>query len=367
MDLFSDLPDPDGDQNNARIAVPVTEKSQVTSTNDQVVPSSLDSTPDVATEERKRKLVTESTSNEDVSTEKKSLILKPGMYKLKGHIKEMKGERDEMQDAHVIIDDMTSELDNLPSSVSRLAYYAVFDGHGGARASKFAANKLHTHIIQKFPKTDVVSLDKEVKRCLIDSFKLTDEQFLKEASANKPNWKDGSTAICVLVVNNALYIANIGDSKALLCRFNEESKNDHFLPLSKDHNPTDYEERMRIQKAGGTVRNGRVMGILEVSRSLGDGRFKHCGITCIPDVKKCQLTEKDRFLILACDGLWKGFTIEGALEFINNKIKADEAGDKPDEDVDSKLEMACSRLAAEAIRRGSSDNVTVMLVSITHI
>ncbi|KAK6009398.1 hypothetical protein OSTOST_25666 [Ostertagia ostertagi] len=43
-----------------------------------------------------------------------------------------------------------------------------------------------------------------------------------------------------------------------------------------------YEERMRIQKAGGTVRDGRVNGIIEVSRSIGDGQFKTHGVTCIP-------------------------------------------------------------------------------------
>lgn len=38
-------------------------------------------------------------------------------------------------------------------------------------------------------------------------------------------------------------------------------------------------------------RDGRVMGIVEVSRSIGDGRFKHCGVISTPDVFKCQLTE----------------------------------------------------------------------------
>jgi integrin-linked kinase-associated serine/threonine phosphatase 2C len=36
------------------------------------------------------------------------------------------------------------------------------------------------------------------------------------------------------------------------------------------------------------------MGILEVSRSIGDGAFKMHGVSCTPDVKKCQLTSDDR-------------------------------------------------------------------------
>ena len=42
-------------------------------------------------------------------------------------------------------------------------------------------------------------------------------------------------------------------------------------------------------------REGRVMGILEVSRSLGDGPYKRHGVTCVPDIKRCQLTDKDRW------------------------------------------------------------------------
>lgn len=37
------------------------------------------------------------------------------------------------------------------------------------------------------------------------------------------------------------------------------------------------------------------MGVLEVSRSIGDGQYKKLGVTCTPDVKKCQLTDQDRF------------------------------------------------------------------------
>jgi hypothetical protein len=41
-------------------------------------------------------------------------------------------------------------------------------------------------------------------------------------------------------------------------------------------------------------REGRLMGMLEVSRSLGDGALKKHGLSCLPDVKRCQLTEDDR-------------------------------------------------------------------------
>ena len=44
----------------------------------------------------------------------------------------------------------------------------------------------------------------------------------------------------------------------------------------------------------GLSRDGRLMGVLEVSRSIGDGAFKMHGVSSTPDVKKCQLSANDR-------------------------------------------------------------------------
>lgn len=44
----------------------------------------------------------------------------------------------------------------------------------------------------------------------------------------------------------------------MLCRYNDNIKKCTAIPLSKDHCPTQYEERIRIQKAGGQVRYPRL-------------------------------------------------------------------------------------------------------------
>lgn len=208
-------------------------------------------------------------------------------------------------------------------------------------------------------------VEKEIKKCLLETFKKTDEDFLKEAAKSKPTWKDGTTAIVVLQINNMLYISNLGDSKAILCRYNEESKKYVALNLSKDHSPTDYEERMRIQKAGGYVRDGRVMGVLEVSRSIGDGQFKTSGVICLPDIRRCQLTQNDYFILLACDGLWKVFTSQEVISIVmrtleDSSIQATEV--KTEEEM--RYETACNRLVNEAVRKLSGDNVTVVIVAV---
>ncbi|XP_059805846.1 integrin-linked kinase-associated serine/threonine phosphatase 2C isoform X8 [Hypanus sabinus] len=305
-------------------------------------------------------------SNQNGSQEHEEKKPCKGFVTLKGYAAERKGEREEMQDAHVIINNFTTSFTQLPSEVSRLSYFAVFDGHGGIQASKYAAQNLHLNLTRSFPKGEVTNMEKAIKKCLLMTFKQTDEGFLKQASSQKPAWKDGSTATCVLLVNKDLYIANLGDSRAILCRFNETSRKLTPMPLMKEHNPTQYDERMRIQKAGGIVRDGRVMGMLEVSRSIGDGQYKHCGVTSVPDVRRCPLTFNDRFILLACDGLFKAFSPEEAILFVA-AILEDETltarTGKTSQDV--RFETACNRLANEAVRRGSADNVTVILVAIS--
>ncbi|XP_028924908.1 integrin-linked kinase-associated serine/threonine phosphatase 2C isoform X2 [Ornithorhynchus anatinus] len=325
----------------------------------------------------KRKTSEEEKNGSEERVEKK--VCSTGIFGLKGYVAERKGEREEMQDAHVILNDITEDCKPLSSLITRVSYFAVFDGHGGIRASKFAAQNLHQNLIRKFPKGEVISVEKTVKRCLLDTFKHTDEEFLKQASSQKPAWKDGSTATCVLAVDNILYIANLGDSRAILCRYNEENQKHAALSLSKEHNPTQYEERMRIQKAGGNVRDGRVLGVLEVSRSIGDGQYKRCGVTSVPDIKRCQLTHNDRvnplrrlftcvllrFILLACDGLFKVFTPEEAVNFILSCLEDEKIQTREGKSAaDARYEAACNRLASKAVQRGSADNVTVMVVRI---
>ncbi|XP_018117445.1 integrin-linked kinase-associated serine/threonine phosphatase 2C isoform X2 [Xenopus laevis] len=289
-----------------------------------------------------------------------------GILSLKAHIAERRGEREELQDAHSICD-LNQDCQPMPSDLSRLSYFAVFDGHGGTRASRFAAQNLHRNIVKKIPRGEGSSVDKGMKRCILDAFKQTDEDFLKQAASQKPAWKDGTTAICVLVADNILYIANLGDSRALLCRINNENQKHVVLSLSREHNPTQYEERMRIQKAGGNVRDGRVLGVLEVSRSIGDGQYKRYGVISTPEVKRCPLTDSDRFILLACDGLFKAFSAEEAVTFILTHIQEKSpSAEDGQPDLDSLYESACHRLANEAVRRGAADNVTVLLVQIQH-
>lgn len=79
----------------------------------------------------------------------------------------------------------------------------------------------------------------------------------------------GCTANVIMMEDyKKLYIANAGDSRSVLARKGKA------VPLSFDHKPENDEERRRIEKAGSTITEGRVDGNLNLSRSLGDLKYK---------------------------------------------------------------------------------------------
>ena len=120
----------------------------------------------------------------------------------------------------------------------------------------------------------------------------------------------GCTAIVALVHKDVVYVANAGDSRAVL------SRGKKAVALSEDHKPNSASERERIVNAGGFVSEiggiCRVNGNLSLSRAIGDLRYKQNPnlepaaqiITAQPEVTKMELTEEDQFLLLACDGIW---------------------------------------------------------------
>lgn len=118
----------------------------------------------------------------------------------------------------------------------------------------------------------------------------------------------GCTANVVLIDDyKKLYVANAGDSRCVLCRSGKA------VALSFDHKPDNDVEKKRIEKAGSTITEGRVDGNLNLSRSLGDMKYKQNKelkpsehpITALPDVLVQNLSPDDQFLLIGCDGIWE--------------------------------------------------------------
>ena len=97
-------------------------------------------------------------------------------------------------------------------------------------------------------------------------------------------------------VRRVLYCANAGDARGVLCRAGKAVR------LTYDHKGSDKQEAKRITDAGGFVMSGRVNGVLNVTRSLGDSSMKEF-VVGSPYTTETELSEQDEFLILACDGV----------------------------------------------------------------
>jgi len=135
----------------------------------------------------------------------------------------------------------------------------------------------------------------------------------------------GCTAVVALKHGDELYVANAGDSRAVLCRGDGE-----VYPLSFDHKPSDKIESDRIVKAKGFVNHvGRVNGNLNLSRAIGDLKYKQNKeispaeqiISGDPDITVTQLLPTDKFIVIACDGIWDCFTNQAVVDFIEERKK----------------------------------------------
>ena len=74
--------------------------------------------------------------------------------------------------------------------------------------------------------------------------------------------------------------------------------------LSLDHNVTLATESARIERGGASIADGRVNGVLEVTRSFGDLEFKEV-VTAEPHVSVKTIDRaRDAFIVIACDGVY---------------------------------------------------------------
>lgn len=261
----------------------------------------------------------------------------------------VQGRRVTMEDTHVAFDDVNASF-SLGSTVPR-AYYGVYDGHGGKNAADMTADLLHKNILFH---PDFSSGN--VENAIRIGFDKTDKSILNKAQ--RENWSHGTTAVVCILIGNTLYIANTGDSEAVLAVQTDDSPVLKAQLLTEKHKPTVLSERKRIEDAGGQVVFGRVLGSLAVSKSLGDIDFKHPFnkaegdfVSAEPYVHRIELSPHNRFIVVACDGLWDKLTYEDAVEFVSKKK---DAGKDPTE--------TAQLLVKHALDCGSFDNITAIVV-----
>ena len=209
---------------------------------------------------------------------------------------------------------------------NNILFIGVCDGHGilGHDVSKYLISHLPSNLNKALKKTrkyirDKKTLYKTMKEVFIKTNKdlcqndLIDTQF------------SGSTCVTIILTKNQIISGNVGDSRAVMGRYiNGEWIN---IDLTKDQKPDNPDERERIIKRGGRVEsykdeNGNDFGPkrvwlknadipgLAMARSFGDEVAASVGTISEPEIEYFDITENDKFIIIASDGIW---------EFISSK------------------------------------------------
>jgi protein phosphatase PTC1 len=232
-----------------------------------------------------------------------------------------------MEDAHIIVDGF--------GGVDHQGYFAVYDGHGGRGAVDFTVAHLHNVLLKELEKDGGTS----VTQALIRAYKETDSQI----GQNQIQFS-GATSVSAFIRKQGdekwLYAANAGDARAVL------SRNGKAIRLTYDHKGSDSAEVQRIVDSGGFVVLNRVSGILAVTRSLGDHAMKDYVIGD-PFCTETKLLPTDTHLIIACDGLWDVASDQDAVDLIASETDAQKASEK---------------LLLHALKNGSTDNISVMVI-----
>lgn len=206
--------------------------------------------------------------------------------------------------------------------------FIVADGMGGHNAGDYASRfcvEVFTEIIRTAGEGLPVSI-------LSRALAVTNQKLLEEAKSRPELNGMGTTFVAATVLNNTLYVANVGDSRLYLIR-NKEIKQiteDHSLVEEMVKNGEIERDQMRFHP------NKNI-----ITRALGASE------TVVPDYFEVELDTGD--LILMCS--------DGLSNMMDDKDILDIADEFPED-----LEGGCRKLVERANDNGGKDNISIVMI-----
>ncbi|KAK8699114.1 hypothetical protein V6N13_115209 [Hibiscus sabdariffa] len=249
-------------------------------------------------------------------------------------------------------------------------FVGVYDGHGGPETSRYINDHLFQHL----------------KR-------FTSEQ---QTMPTKPQIAAvGSCCLTGVICGGSLYVANLGDSRAVLGRAVKATGEVLAIQLSAEHNVCIESVRQDLQSLHPddpqivVLKHNvwRVKGIIQISRSIGDvylkraefnreplypkfrlrEPFKKPILSSDPSISVHQLQPHDQFVIFASDGLWEYLSNQEAVDIVQNHPRrgiAKRLVKTALQEAAKKREMRYSDLKKidRGVRRHFHDDITVIVV-----
>lgn len=276
-------------------------------------------------------------------------------------------------------------------------YFAVYDGHCGDQAATYLQENLLENIVSHH------EFQSNPELAVIETCIQTDRDFLDECASKRMYC--GTTALGVFIIGTKLVVFNIGDCQAVLCSAGSA------VEMSWPQKPGHDLESRRIKEANGWITEEkelymgrlhrmanhlndplvldkahqvswvtihRVCGELAVSRSIGDPEYKGFVpganvdaffswpdghnqkfmadlVIPTPEIEVHNITREDEFILLASDGLWDVISTAEAVKIARQALGEDRSPS-----------TCCEELCELALKLGSSDNVTIVLVQFVH-
>lgn len=236
-------------------------------------------------------------------------------------------------------------------------FCGVFDGHGpwghlvGKRAKKVMPAYLLHFWQEACAQRSALMNGDSLKNVIYDQFGMWKKSFMKACSTVDydlelhpviDSFYSGAAAVTIIREGDLLVVANIGDCRAVLGTTLDDGSL-VAVQLSVDFKPNLPQETERIFKSGGTVSESedepgvsRIRASndetsegpgpgLALSRAFGDFFVKDFGLISEPDVIQRTITTRDRFVILATDGVWDVVSNEKAVEIVSSASERDES------------------------------------------
>ena len=129
------------------------------------------------------------------------------------------------------------------------SFFGIYDGHGGSQCADFLRDCLHQYVVKEdcFPD--------DPREAIKVGFAKAEEAWIRDHAVGVVNGEEvivnrsGSCAIVVVIVEEMCYVANVGDSRAVL----SGDEGSRVFALSRDHKPLDEFEERRVIEAGGKI------------------------------------------------------------------------------------------------------------------
>ena len=171
--------------------------------------------------------------------------------------------------------------------------------------------------------TDINAKDINKLELNINKNQSTSSSLSKTSYENYVASEMGTTANILLIKNGVIYLANVGDSLSVMY------KHKIAYNLNREHQTIIEEEKNRVLKSGANIIGYRINGMLNLTRAIGDLRFKsnnnlkrhEQSVISLPEITKIEDTEGIDFIILGCDGVWDCVKRQLVCDFVDSQIR----------------------------------------------